>query len=141
MMKKLGFAFALITSITFSAIATASTYGEGLNAPISAEYLLVELAGGFEGHVTHDDLTVDHKVFIYSHENERLIQAAVELVINNSEKEFSFGELSAEEILLMNGTKDIASQVGDLIEMLEANSDLDQRVVALAKTNLQQGFM
>jgi hypothetical protein len=60
---------------------------------------------------------------------------------NQHKKISGYRDLSAEEILLMNGTKDIASEVGDLIEMLEANSDLDQRAVALAKTNLQQGFM
>ncbi|WP_281645550.1 hypothetical protein [Parendozoicomonas sp. Alg238-R29] len=41
----------------------------------------------------------------------------------------------------MNEAKALAEQCGAFIDKLESKQGLDQRCVALGKTNLQQGFM
>jgi predicted transcriptional regulator len=41
----------------------------------------------------------------------------------------------------MNAVKEKAAEVGELIRELQDNSSLDQRWVAIAKTDLQKGFM
>jgi hypothetical protein len=50
-------------------------------------------------------------------------------------------DLSVEEIALMNEAKDLATKCGMLVTKLTTAHPIDQRCVALAKTNLQQGFM
>ena len=40
----------------------------------------------------------------------------------------------------MNAVKEKAAEVGELIRELGENKDLDQRWVAIAKTDLQKGF-
>ena len=52
-----------------------------------------------------------------------------------------YRELSAEEIAAMNEVKAKAVEVGALIQRLQAMPGLDQRAVAIAKTELQTGFM
>lgn len=52
-----------------------------------------------------------------------------------------YRDLSQAEIDAMNEGKALAEQVGDWIDSLAGNGGFDQRAVALAKTNLQQGFM
>tara|TARA_R110002049_G_scaffold2743_1_gene20901 strand:- start:6655 stop:6879 length:225 start_codon:yes stop_codon:yes gene_type:complete len=52
-----------------------------------------------------------------------------------------YRELSQEEIDMMNNGKQFASMVGDLIESLEKSPDIDKRWLAIAKTDLQKGFM
>ena len=52
-----------------------------------------------------------------------------------------YRELSAEEIDAMNEVKAKAVEVGALIQRLQALPGLDQRAVAMAKTELQTGFM
>lgn len=52
-----------------------------------------------------------------------------------------YRDLSQAEIDAMNEGKALAEQVGAWIEKLQSDSSLDQRAVALGKTNLQQGFM
>ena len=52
-----------------------------------------------------------------------------------------YRDLSKAEIDAMNAVKAEAERVGILIEELEANPNLDQRWVAIAKTDLQKGFM
>lgn len=55
-----------------------------------------------------------------------------------------YRDLSQDEIDLMNEGKALAAQVGEWIDKLAAGRPgitLDQRSVALGKTNLQQGFM
>lgn len=52
-----------------------------------------------------------------------------------------YRELSAEEIALMNEIKQMAQQVGELLDRLKAVPTLDQRAVAIARTELQTGFM
>lgn len=52
-----------------------------------------------------------------------------------------YRDLSEAEIAAMNKVKAMASQVGELIEELMQTEGLDKRWVAIAKTDLQQGFM
>ena len=52
-----------------------------------------------------------------------------------------YRDLSKAEIDAMNAVKTEAERVGILIEELEANQNLDQRWVAIAKADLQKGFM
>ena len=52
-----------------------------------------------------------------------------------------YRDLSQEEIDAMNLIKEIAEKVGDLVSDLQNRSGLDQRWVAVGKTELQQGFM
>lgn len=55
-----------------------------------------------------------------------------------------YRELDPSEVALINAIKDHAERVGNVVESLERNPDgldLDARWVAIAKTNLQQGFM
>lgn len=52
-----------------------------------------------------------------------------------------YRDLSQDEINAMNEGKELAAKVGAWIEKLQAAEGLDQRAVAIGKTNLQQGFM
>ena len=52
-----------------------------------------------------------------------------------------YRDLTQAEIDAMNAIKEKASEVGILIEELEKNKNLDQRWVAVAKDDLQKGFM
>lgn len=56
-----------------------------------------------------------------------------------------YRQLSTEEVMLMNEGKQLAEQVGQFITKLQGfkNDELviDQRWIALGKTQLQQGFM
>ncbi len=52
-----------------------------------------------------------------------------------------YRDLSQAEIDAMNAVKGLAVQCGVIIDSLEADQGTDKRCVALAKTNLQQGFM
>jgi len=62
--------------------------------------------------------------------------------MDNQHKQIKgYRDLSQAEIDAMNEGKALAEQVGAWIEKLQNDSSLDQRAVALGKTNLQQGFM
>jgi hypothetical protein len=52
-----------------------------------------------------------------------------------------YRDLSEEEVALMNECKELAIQCGELIKKLSSIDEIDHRSAALAKTNLQQGFM
>jgi len=52
-----------------------------------------------------------------------------------------YRDLTEEEVQAMNDVKAKAEEVGQLIEKLENTEGLDQRWVAVAKTDLQKGFM
>lgn len=60
---------------------------------------------------------------------------------NQHKKIKGYRDLSQVEIDLMNEGKELASKVGDFISKLQANENLDQRWVSIAKTDLQKGFM
>lgn len=52
-----------------------------------------------------------------------------------------YRELSEEERLTINDIKKLAAQVGDVLEGFTGWDQADQRWVAIAKTDLQKGFM
>jgi len=60
---------------------------------------------------------------------------------NQHRKIKGYRDLSQVEIDAMNAVKEKAEEVGELISKLEGNDELDQRWVAIAKTDLQKGFM
>lgn len=62
--------------------------------------------------------------------------------MDNQHKEITgYRDLTQEEINLMNRSKELASQVGDFIEHLSKTGYDDKRWLAIAKTDLQKGFM
>ena len=61
---------------------------------------------------------------------------------NQHQKITGYRDLSQAEIDAMNEGKALAVQCGAWLEKLQAHgTNLDQRAIALGKTNLQQGFM
>lgn len=52
-----------------------------------------------------------------------------------------YRELNAEEIAAMNEVKQKGAELGELVEKLRSNKDLDQRWVSIGATELQQGLM
>ena len=60
---------------------------------------------------------------------------------NQHKKIKGYRDLSQEEIDLMNEAKALAEKVGELISKLQINHNLDQRWIAVGKTELQKGFM
>ena len=63
--------------------------------------------------------------------------------MDNQHKQIKgYRDLSQAEIDAMNKGKELAALVGEWIDSLQVQGTaLDQRAVALGKTNLQQGFM
>lgn len=51
-----------------------------------------------------------------------------------------YRELNEHEIVMMNGVKKLAEQVGLLCDLLK-DTQVDQRWLAVAVTDLQKGFM
>jgi hypothetical protein len=60
---------------------------------------------------------------------------------NQHRKITGYRELSEAEIGAMNRIKDLAAQVGHLMDELGQASSIDKRAVAIARTELQTGFM
>lgn len=60
---------------------------------------------------------------------------------NQHRKIKGYRDLTQDEIDLMNRVKNLAEEVGEIIGELNSTEVVDKRCVALAKTNLQQGFM
>ena len=52
-----------------------------------------------------------------------------------------YRELTEKEIDVINDIKDVADLIGRLIDSMEKIEEFDQRWVAIAKTDLQKGFM
>lgn len=52
-----------------------------------------------------------------------------------------YRDLSQSDIDMINMIKEYAEDFGKFCEALSANSELDQRWVAIGKTHLQQGIM
>lgn len=69
------------------------------------------------------------------------------MVDNQHKKIKGYRDLSEEEIALMNEAKELAEKVGDLVDRLGTSDvvptteGIDQRWLAIAKTDLQKGFM
>ncbi|QCW18560.1 hypothetical protein SEPL_510 [Salmonella phage SE_PL] len=60
---------------------------------------------------------------------------------NQHRKIKGYRELTEDEIKNMNDVKELAAQVGELIERLGDTPDIDRRWLNIAKTDLQKGFM
>ena len=52
-----------------------------------------------------------------------------------------YGELTQEEINLMNEVKQKGVELGDLFEKLEKIENIDKRWLSIGKTDLQKGLM
>ena len=52
-----------------------------------------------------------------------------------------YRKLNDNELALINEGKELAETVGEFIAKLEQVEGVDERCLALGKTNLQQGFM
>lgn len=64
------------------------------------------------------------------------------MVDNQHQKIKGYRDLSVEEIADMNAAKALAEQVGDLCKKFEMERpNADKRWLAIAKTDLQKGFM
>lgn len=69
------------------------------------------------------------------------------MVDNQHKKIKGYRNLSEEEIVMMNTIKELAEEVGNTIEYLENRNEKangyepDKRWLAIAKTDLQKGFM
>ena len=63
------------------------------------------------------------------------------MVENQHQKIKGYRDLSQKEIDLMNDAKGRAEGVGALVKMLEDIPGIDKRWLAIAKTDLQKGFM
>lgn len=62
--------------------------------------------------------------------------------MDNQHREIKgYRELNAEEIAAMNEVKEKGAELGELVEKLRANKELDQRWVSIGATELQQGLM
>jgi len=60
---------------------------------------------------------------------------------NQHKKIKGYRDLSQQEIDDMNESKELAAQVGTLIEKLYTIESIDKRWLSIAKTDLQKGFM
>ena len=60
---------------------------------------------------------------------------------NQHRKIKGYRELNEFEISRMNRIKELAAEVGTLVEEMEGQGEADPRWVAIAKTDLQKGFM
>lgn len=60
---------------------------------------------------------------------------------NQHKKIKGYRDLSQEEIDLMNKAKELAVQVGELVEEVMATNKTDKRWASIGKTDLQTGFM
>jgi hypothetical protein len=52
-----------------------------------------------------------------------------------------YRELSKDELLLINKLKELENTVGKFLTLMVQQDGIDQRCLALGRTNLQQGFM
>ena len=60
---------------------------------------------------------------------------------NQHRKIKGYKELDEVQISAMNVAKEMAASVGSLIDAMSSNPNVDQRWLAIAKTDLQKGFM
>ena len=60
---------------------------------------------------------------------------------NQHKKIKGYRDLTQEEIDLMNEAKEMSVKVGELVSKIENTVGIDRRWSAIAKTDLQKGFM
>lgn len=74
-------------------------------------------------------------------DNNNLVIGGREMVDNQHKKIVGYRDLSEEEIRFMNKIKTQGELVGQLLDEIAESSYSDKRWVAIAKTDLQKGFM
>jgi hypothetical protein len=52
-----------------------------------------------------------------------------------------YRELSEDEIAIINKIKGVAESIGQIVDTIDSTEDADKRWVAIARTDLQTGFM
>lgn len=69
------------------------------------------------------------------------VKGEVIMVDNQHQKITGYRDLSLDEIEMMNSCKELAVMCGDTISDLDKVESIDKRWLAIAKTDLQKGFM
>lgn len=96
-----------------------------------------------------EDITYLDKIeFKYLNDDQDLLEYIIDnfkneraKMDNQHRKIKGYRELNQEEIDAMNEVKAIGIKLGELVEKLENNKDLDQRWIESGKTDLQKGLM
>ena len=95
-----------------------------------------------------DITTLDKIEFKYLNDDQELLEYIIEnrkneraKMDNQHRKIKGYRELNQEEIDAMNEVKVMGIKLGELVEKLENNKDLDQRWIESGKTDLQKGLM
>ena len=95
-----------------------------------------------------DITTLDKIEFKYLNDDQELLEYIIEnrkneraKLDNQHRKIKGYRELNQEEIDAMNEVKAMGVKLGELVEKLENNKDLDQRWIESGKTDLQKGLM
>ena len=96
-----------------------------------------------------EDITYLDKIeFKYLNDDQDLLEYIIDnfknervKMDNQHRKIKGYRELNQEEIDAMNGVKAMGVKLGELVEKLENNKDLDQRWIESGKTDLQKGLM
>ena len=95
-----------------------------------------------------DIMYLDKIEFKYLNDDQELLEYIIEnrknerdKMENQHRKIKGYRELNQEEIDAMNEVKAMGIKLGELVEKLERNQDLDQRWVESGKTDLQKGLM
>lgn len=60
---------------------------------------------------------------------------------NQHRKIVGYRELTLDEINLMNEVKEKGKELGELVEKLRSNEELEQRLISIGATDLQTGLM
>ena len=95
-----------------------------------------------------DITTLDKIEFKYLNDDQELLEYIIEnhknertKMDNQHRKIKGYRELNQEEIDTMNEVKAMGVKLGELVEKLENNKDLDQRWIESGKIDLQKGLM
>ena len=95
-----------------------------------------------------DITTLDKIEFKYLNDDQELLEYIIDnfkneraKMDNQHRKIKGYRELNQEEIDAMNEVKAMGVKLGELVEKLENNKDLDQRWIESGKTDLQKGLM
>ncbi len=96
-----------------------------------------------------EDITYLDKIeFKYLNDDQDLLEYIIDnfkneraKMDNQHRKIKGYRELNQEEIDVMNEVKAMGVKLGELVEKLENNKDLDQRWIESGKTDLQKGLM
>ena len=63
------------------------------------------------------------------------------MVDNQHRRIKGYRDLTEDEIALMNKIKEKGAEIGELVDQLMAQPELDKRWLSIGKTHLQQGLM